>query len=65
MAISGCSDCSCQGAVPVIVKVPNQPTNYNNFQPSYLSDGSIVFITADKQLVRAKGLADRKLTALA
>ncbi|MEO8672575.1 MAG: hypothetical protein ABI411_14750 [Tahibacter sp.] len=34
-----------QGSVATIVKVPNQPTGYNNFQPSYLSDGSIVFIS--------------------
>ena len=29
--------------MPVITKVPNQPANYNNVQPAYLSDGRILF----------------------
>ena len=31
--------------VPVIVKVANQPTNYNNVTPCYGSDGRIIFMT--------------------
>jgi len=30
---------------PVIVKVPNQPTNYNNIMPTYGTDGRIIFST--------------------
>ena len=29
--------------VPAIVKVPNQPTNYNNVMPCYGTDGRIIF----------------------
>ena len=32
-----------QGALPVITKVPNQPTNYNNVMPCYGTDGRIIF----------------------
>jgi hypothetical protein len=32
---------------PVIAKVPNQPANYNNVSPAYLSDGRILF-TSDR-----------------
>jgi hypothetical protein len=32
------------GSTPVVQKVPNQPP-YNNFEPNYLSDGSIVFVS--------------------
>lgn len=32
-----------QGQTVVITPVANQPTQYNNVQPAYLSDGSIVF----------------------
>ena len=32
---------------PVITKVPNQPTAYNNVSPVYASDGSIIF-TSDR-----------------
>ena len=31
------------GAVPVITKVPNQPTNFNNISPIYGSDDRIIF----------------------
>ncbi|MDB6059872.1 MAG: hypothetical protein JWO95_3716 [Verrucomicrobiales bacterium] len=34
-------------ATPVIVKVSNQPTNYNNISPCYGSDGRIIF-TSDR-----------------
>jgi len=34
-------------AVPVITKVPNQPTNYNNISPIYGSDDRIIF-TSDQ-----------------
>ena len=34
-------------AVPVITKVPNQPTNYNNIAPLYGSDDRIIF-TSDR-----------------
>lgn len=34
-------------AVPVITKVPNQPTNYNNVSPIYGSDDRIIF-TSDR-----------------
>src|SRR5258706_8322287 len=30
-------------ATPVITKVPNQPTNYNNVMPCYGTDGRIIF----------------------
>lgn len=34
------------GAAPAqIVKVANQPANFNNFGPNYLSDGTIVFVS--------------------
>lgn len=32
-----------QGSVPVIAKVPNQPTNYNNVMPCYGTDERIIF----------------------
>ena len=32
------------GQAPAIVKVPNQPA-FNNIEPNYLSDGSIVFVS--------------------
>ncbi len=32
-----------QGSVPVITKVANQPTNYNNVMPCYGTDGRIIF----------------------
>jgi hypothetical protein len=32
---------------PILVKVPNQPTNYNNVSPCYGSDGRIIF-TSDR-----------------
>lgn len=32
---------------PVITKVPNQPSNYNNLSPTYASDDSIIF-TSDR-----------------
>jgi hypothetical protein len=32
-----------QGSVPVITKVPNQPTNYNNVMACYGTDGRIIF----------------------
>src|SRR5262249_2688396 len=35
------------GQPPLIVKVPNQPA-YNNVEPAYLSDGSIV-VVSDRQ----------------
>jgi hypothetical protein len=44
-----------QGAAPAITLVPNQPGSYNNFQPSYLSDGSIVFVS-DRPLKGASQL---------
>ena len=31
----------------MITKVPNQPTNYNNVDPCYASDGRILF-TSDR-----------------
>lgn len=34
-----------EGQTAVITKVPNQPRNYNNVEPSYASDGSIIFIS--------------------
>ncbi len=34
---------------PVIVRVANQPTNYNNVSPCYASDGRIIF-TSDRPL---------------
>ena len=30
---------------PVIVKVPNQPTNYNNVTPTYATDGRLIFMS--------------------
>ena len=33
------------GSVPVITKVPNQPTNYNNVAPIYGTDDRIIFAT--------------------
>jgi hypothetical protein len=33
------------GQTPVITKVPNQPSNYNNHSPIYTSDDSIIFIS--------------------
>jgi len=33
------------GQTPVIAKVPNQPAAFNNIEPNYLSDGSIVFVS--------------------
>ena len=33
------------GATPTIAKVPNQPAAFNNIEPNYLSDGSIVFVS--------------------
>ena len=35
------------GAVPIITKVPNQPTNFNNISPIYGSDDRIIF-TSDR-----------------
>ena len=32
-----------QGQTAVITKVPNQPLDYNNVEPAYASDGSIIF----------------------
>ena len=32
------------GALPLVQKVPNQPA-FNNIEPNYLSDGSIVFVS--------------------
>ena len=32
-----------QGSIPIITKVPNQPTNYNNVMPCYGTDGRIIF----------------------
>jgi Hydrazine synthase alpha subunit middle domain len=34
-----------QNQTAVITRVANQPANYNNIQPAYLSDGSIVFVS--------------------
>ena len=34
-------------AVPIITKVPNQPTNYNNVSPIYATDDRIIF-TSDR-----------------
>jgi Hydrazine synthase alpha subunit middle domain len=34
-------------SVPVITKIPNQPTNYNNIAPIYGTDGRIIF-TSDR-----------------
>jgi len=31
--------------LPAIVKVPNQPTNYNNVNPTYATDDRIIFMT--------------------
>jgi hypothetical protein len=31
--------------IPAIVKVPNQPTNYNNVNPTYATDDRIIFMT--------------------
>ncbi|MDB6124616.1 MAG: hypothetical protein JWQ71_3609 [Pedosphaera sp.] len=31
--------------VPAFVKVPNQPTNYNNVSPCYATDGRIIFMS--------------------
>ncbi len=31
--------------LPAIVKVPNQPTNYNNVNPTYATDSRIIFMT--------------------
>jgi hypothetical protein len=36
-----------QGDTPVIAKVPNQPSNYNNVSPVYASDDTIIF-TSDR-----------------
>jgi hypothetical protein len=33
------------GLAPVIQKVANQPTAFNNIEPDFLSDGSIVFVS--------------------
>lgn len=33
------------GQTAVITKVPNQPTDTNNVQPTYASDGSIIFVS--------------------
>src|SRR5258708_4285738 len=30
---------------PIIVKVPNQPTNFNNVMPCYATDGRIIFLS--------------------
>ena len=35
------------GSVPIITKVPNQPTNYNNISPIYGTDDRIIF-TSDR-----------------
>lgn len=32
------------GSVPIISKVPNQPSNYNNVMPCYGTDGRIIFV---------------------
>ncbi|MEO7298473.1 MAG: hypothetical protein ABI042_07845 [Verrucomicrobiota bacterium] len=32
-----------QGSTPIITKVSNQPTNYNNIMPCYGTDGRIIF----------------------
>ncbi len=34
-----------QGATAVITKVPNQPAEYNNVQPTYASDGDLIFVS--------------------
>ncbi|NUM49134.1 MAG: hypothetical protein HUU38_30915, partial [Anaerolineales bacterium] len=34
-----------QGDTPVITKIPNQPTNFNNISPLYGTDGRIIFTT--------------------
>lgn len=34
-----------QGQTVQITKVPNQPTDYSNIMPAYLSDGSLVFVS--------------------
>src|SRR5260370_1527464 len=31
--------------VPVIVRVPNQPANYNNIMPCYATDGRIILLS--------------------
>lgn len=31
--------------IPAIVKIPNQPTNYNNVNPTYATDDRIIFMT--------------------
>ena len=33
------------GSVPIIQKVANQPATFNNVEPDYLSDGSVVFVS--------------------
>jgi hypothetical protein len=33
------------GQTPLIAKVPNQPAAFNNVEPNYLSDGSVVFVS--------------------
>lgn len=38
-----------QGENPVITKVPGQPINYNNIQPTYTSDDRIIF-ASDKSI---------------
>ncbi len=38
--------------LPVIVKVSNQPTNYNNVNPTYATDDRIIFMT-DKPIAAA------------
>ena len=34
-----------QGATAVIAKVANQPADYNNVQPTYASDGDVIFVS--------------------
>lgn len=34
-----------QSDTPVIVRVPHQPSNYNNVMPVYSTDGSIIFVS--------------------
>ena len=34
-----------EGQTASIVKVPNQPANYDNIEPTYASDGSIIFVS--------------------
>ena len=33
------------GSPPSIQKIPNQPAGFNNIEPNYLSDGSVVFVS--------------------